>query len=107
MMKNQGEALIRALQGYEGWSVTMWFYTISHSELVLRLTPPVGERFTFLVLSGCGDVCIPDPSAVSGARWDQCGDISWSLEFDGGFRVISECWRITDDYPFPTPPGSQ
>jgi len=34
------EELPDALRPYASWSLSMWFYTVSHSELVLQLRHP-------------------------------------------------------------------
>jgi len=100
-----GRGLVKALKIFDGWCVKMWFYTVSHSELVLRLEKPRESQYTYLVLSGCGDIVVPELSEVKGVQVERNGDLRWTLSFHGFFKVTAEAWRLERDYPFPDPAG--
>ena len=90
--------LAEALRECSGWNVMMWFYTVTHSELVLQLRHPDVYRVKFLVLSGCSDICVPAEGALNGVRVAQLSELNWEVSLFDGFRVHAEAWRLTDDY---------
>ena len=92
------EELPDALRPYASWSLSMWFYTVSHSELVLQLRHPDQYRIKYLVLSGCGDVCIPAISAVEHVQVEKLDEMTWRLTLSEYAAATAETWRLEDEY---------
>lgn len=98
MPSEQFEKLGEALHEYAGWTVTMWFYTVSHSELVLQLRHPEVYRVKFLVLSGCRDICVPAEGALDAIKTERQDELSSEVKLFEGCRVQAETWRLADEY---------
>lgn len=98
MPSEQFENLGAALHEYVGWAVTMWFYTVSHSELVLQLRHPEVYRVKFLVLSGCRDICVPAEGVLRAGKTQRHDELSSEVTLFDGFRVEAETWRLADEY---------
>lgn len=94
----QFEKLGDVLLKYAGWHVTMWFYTVSHSELVLQLRHPEVYRVKFLVLSGCRDICVPAEGVLDAIETERRDELSCEVKLFEGFRVHAETWRLVDEY---------
>ena len=102
---NDFSDLASALEEHLGWSVAMWFYTASHSELVLQLRRRDEYEVAFLVLSGCGDVAVPALSILEKVGVEQIDDLTWTVRLSDSLVVTAETWRLCDAYqPAYTPP---
>jgi len=51
-----------------------------------------------LVLSGCGDVCIPAISAVEHVQVEKLDEMTWRLTLSEYAAATAETWRLEDEY---------
>lgn len=93
--------LSRVLLPFAEWSFSLWFYTASHSELVLQLRHPSKCEVRYLVFDGCRDVCVPDLSKVGAISVRSNDELSWEVSTEGGVKLQAEVWRLVEEYAYP------